>query len=339
MKTDRLPSGSYRVRVTWTECGARHSKSFTASTATEAKKQAAAFRSTIGDAPAAADLTLAQAYARYIELKEPVLSPSTIREYRLYSRRYFGRLMKRRLGDLTPVMVQEEVSELSRTLSPKTVRNAYNLLTAVLKTYRPGFTPAARLPQKAPRDVKIPEASEVSAILERCDDMTRRAVALAAYQGLRMSEVLGLRWSDIDFERGTLTVSEALVHDSRNEIVAKAPKSVAGNRTVRLLAPAVEILSEAERTGDRVVDITAGAIKARYNRVLRSLGLSYTFHELRHYACSVMLSVGVPTKYAAAFLGHEGTNMVDRVYGHIMAGASDAYADRLNAFYKNGGNV
>lgn len=339
MKTDRLPSGNYRVRVTWTECGARHSKSFTASTATEAKKQAAAFRSTLGDVPTAAPITVGEALTEYVRLKEPVLSPSTIREYERYARLYFGAIRFCRVSDLTPESVQREVSNLSRRLSPKTVSNAYGLLTAALRVYRPGFNPSARLPQKKSRKIAIPTAEEVAAIVACLEGEPRLAVMLAAFQGLRMSEVAGLRWSDIDLERRTLTVSRALVLGPGSQLVEKAPKTRAGARTVRLLSPVLDELAAADRTGERLFSMTPNAIKHRYERAEHSLGLSYSFHELRHYACSVMLSVGVPPKYVADALGHEGTNMVDRVYGHIMQNAADAYADRVDQFYKNGGKI
>lgn len=339
MKTEKLPSGNYRVRVTWTENGARHSRSFTAPTASEVKKAAAAFRATVGDVPAASALSVGQALEAYVRLKEPVLSPSTVREYERYARLYYSSIRNRRVSDLTPEAVQREISELSRRLSPKTVRNAYGLLTAALKVYRPGFSPEARLPQKKPRQIAIPSAEEVSAILGRLDGEPRLAVMLAAFQGLRMSEVAGLRWSDVDLEKRTLTVSRALVLGPGRRLIEKAPKTRAGARTVRLLSPVLDELAAADRTGERLFSMTPNAIKHRYERAERALGLSYSFHELRHYACSVMLSVGVPPKYVADALGHEGTNMVDRVYGHIMQNAADAYADRVDQFYKSGGKI
>ena len=339
MKTEKLPSGNYRVRVTWTENGTRHSRSFTAPTASEVKKAAAAFRATVGDCPAASALSVGEALAAYVRLKEPVLSPSTVREYERYARLYYSSIRNRRVSDLTPEAVQREVSDLSRRLSPKTVRNAYGLLTAALKVYRPGFSPEARLPQKKPRQIAIPSAEEVSAILGRLDGEPRLAVMLAAFQGLRMSEVAGLRWSDVDLEKRTLSVSRALVRGRDNEYFTKAPKTRAGNRSVRLLAPVVDKLRETPRAGDQLFTLSPNALKSAYNRAVRSLGLSYSFHELRHYACSVMLSLGIPPKYVADALGHESTVMVDRVYGHIMSGAADAYADRLDAFYRSGGKL
>ena len=339
MKTEKLPSGNYRVRVTWTECGSRHAKSFTASTAAQAKKLAAAFRSTIGDVPTASSISVGEALAAYVRLKEPVLSPSTIREYERYARLYFQPLRLLRVSDLTPESVQREVSSLSRRLSPKTVHNAYGLLTAALRVYRPGFNPSARLPQKKPSRIAVPSADEVAAIVAALDGEAKLAVMLAAFQGLRMSEVAGLRWSDIDLDRRTLTVSRALVLGPGRQLIEKAPKTRAGARSVRLLSPVCDELAKTERNGERLFSLTPNAIKHRYERAERSLGLSYSFHELRHYACSVMLSLGVPPKYVADALGHEGTNMVDRVYGHIMKNAADAYAERVDEFYKNGGKI
>lgn len=340
MKTDRLPSGNYRVRVTWTDAAGEHSKSFTASTATEAKKNAAAFRATLGDVPDATDITLKDALNGYIAMKRNVLSPSTVREYESTARLYFDRLKFCRVSEITPVMVQKEISDLSSRLAPKTVRNAYGLLTATLKMYRPAFNPACRLPQRSPSRIEIPSADEVKAIIDKLDgNDAKLAVMLAAYQGLRISEIAALRWSDINMDKQTLTVCGAVVLGSEHAYVAKAPKTRAGHRTVRILSPVMDELKKRDPTKGNIFDITPTAIRNRYRRALRSLDLKYTFHELRHYACSVMLSLGIPPKYVADALGHEGTNMVDKVYGHIMKSAADAYSERLNQFYESGGKI
>lgn len=76
------------------------------------------------------------------------------------------------------------------------------------------------------------------------------------------------------------------------------------------------------------------SITQRYGIALKRAGLPhYRFHDLRHYAVSVMLSLNMPKNYIADYMGHETENMLDRVYGHIMKEAKQSFEDRVNEYY------
>jgi hypothetical protein len=70
------------------------------------------------------------------------------------------------LSALTQESIQRAVNGLSRIKSPKTVRNAYGLITAVLGAYRPNFRPSVTLPQKEKVEIAIPTTEEVLAIMD-----------------------------------------------------------------------------------------------------------------------------------------------------------------------------
>ena len=110
MKAKKLPSGNWRVLVyDYTDAaGKRHYKSFT-----DPDKNVAMFMANDylshhrGEAVATyADLTLKQAAERYVDSKEGVLSPSTVKEYRRIIKNDFGRLMPMKLSKITPELVQ-----------------------------------------------------------------------------------------------------------------------------------------------------------------------------------------------------------------------------------------
>ena len=62
---------------------------------------------------------------------------------------------------------------------------------------------------------------------------------------------------------------------------------------------------------------------------MRSLGLDYTFHELRHYYASMLHAQGIPNQYAMELMGHGSMAMLEKVYQHIMKNKRDEIRDRL----------
>ena len=150
-----------------------------------------------------------------------------------------------------------------------------------------------------------------------------------------MSEILGLRWSEIDFGKKEIRIKAAKVKGEDGELVLKGTKTIAGERTIKML-PAVEAsLRRASRPGaEFVTDLTAAAIKGQYLRKTEKVcKQKFSFHALRHYCASVMIMLGIPVKYIADYLGHETEDMVNRVYGHIMADKKDELFARLEDYY------
>lgn len=284
------------------------------------------------------DLTVAEAMERYVEAKKNTLSPKTYREYTQTRKNSLKSLHDIKIGELTQEHVQIAVGEAAVDHEPKTVRNMHGLLSSALKMFRPDFTLHTKLPQKKKPDIIIPTEADVVTLLTEVRGTDIDApVHLAALCGMRMSEILGLRWEKIDFEKKAICVCAAKVRDIDNNIVLKGTKSTAGERMIKML-PAVETAlrrtREAMPDSEFVTDLKSNNIYDRYQKALKAVcDKHYTFHELRHYAASVMIMLGIPVKYIADYLGHETEDMVNRVYGHIMADKKDEMFDRLASYY------
>ena len=336
---EKLPSGKYRTRVYWSDESGKHSKSFTANTKKECKKLAECFDP---DSVTVArpvqetkkEMTLGEAIRKYIEIKSNVLSPTTFRSYTSLAEHSLISIQDIPLSEITSPLVQEAMNIEAAHLSPKTVRNINSLFTSAMNVFRPDFTCRVRLPQKIKREARIPTEKEVNAIIGLCGDTeTKLFVMLAAYQGLREGEVAGLKWENIDFINDTMTIDESIVRDIKGNYVSKKPKTLAGNRTIVLMPQVKKMLLTEDRDGKYILTHIHQTYYKRYKSILKRLGLNYTFHELRHYACSVMISLGIPNKYIAAMLGHESEVMVQTVYGHIMRDKENIFYDRLKAYY------
>lgn len=140
-KKNTLPSGNCRIQVyDYTDLdGKKHYKSFTAPTKKLAKMAAAEWKAAKEQNRITPDnLTVYDAAGRYIAAKKGALSPSTIVGYEKIRRNYLkGQIGMTRLPEIDSATVQIWISELSACLSPKSVRNAYGLLSAVLDMFSP----------------------------------------------------------------------------------------------------------------------------------------------------------------------------------------------------------
>ena len=133
-KAKRLPSGSWRCVASYTdEEGKYKQKSFTAPTKKEAEYKANAFLMDKKDGMKPENKTLGQLADAFIENRSSILSPSTIRGYRLIRKTAFQEIINVRLGILTKEMYQKAVNTYAKERSPKTVLSAHAFYNKLLK--------------------------------------------------------------------------------------------------------------------------------------------------------------------------------------------------------------
>ena len=334
-KTEKLPSGNYRTRVCWTEDGVKHYRSFTDKNKVVSRNLASEFELNRNRCKISCD-TLADTIFEYIESQKNTISPTTYKQYTSYAKNYLLDLQKMRVCDIKNPDIQSAFNYEAGRHSPKTVRNLYSLFSMVMRSYRPDFHFVVSLPRVFEKKSKIPTEHEFRQIISLADDDMKVSILLAGVQGMRKGEVLGLKWVNVDFDKEVIIIDETIVKDIDGNDVHKSPKTRAGIRTIPLLPPVKEaLIGYSEKNGkmEYIINISGPALSGRFKRINNKLGLNYTFHELRHYACSVMLSRGVARNYVASFLGHETERMVERVYGHTMPRYINIFADNMKEYY------
>jgi integrase len=173
---------------------------------------------------------------------------------------------------------------------------------------------------------------------------------LAVATGMRRGEILAVRWSDVDIERGMLSITRSL-EQAGKEIRFKDTKSRRGRRQIALPEFAIEALRRHKaaqneirlRTGnwyknhDLVVYCPNGApwkpnlLTPAWGQALASRKIPHIrFHDLRHGHASYLLRLGVHPKIVSERLGHSTVGITLDTYSHVMPGMPENAARRLH---------
>lgn len=320
-KAVKLPSGNWRCRAYYTdELGNYKSKSFTAETKKEAERLAMAFRIEVEHKQKPENKTLGQLADEFIENRNHILSPSTIAGYRKIRRTAFQDIVDVRLGLLTKELYQRAINEYAKTRSPKTVLSAHSFYVRLLKDYGINIGEKVILPQKQKKEIAIPTTEEVKKFLENIvGTRLYLYVLFAVTLGLRVSEIIAIKWEDIDLEKRTVSINKARVKDEYRAYIEKETKTFSGTRELSLPDVLIDALPEAGGRKEYVISENPSALESLYKREAAKAGFNYNFHALRHYYASIMLANGVPSKYAMERMGHATETMLKRVYQHTFA--------------------
>lgn len=320
----KLPSGNWMIQVMIN--GKRINKVFR--TKNECIRYAVDIKTEKANSVSFDKLTIGKAADQYIELKRPVLSPSTIFYYKKIRKNLMNGIADLRIADINADKVQQWINELSQSgKAPKTIHNAHGFLYSILSKY--DITLKTTLPQRIPADINIPSEHEAMLIAEySVGTKYELPIKLAMYMGLRVSEILGLQWNDYD---GTfLKIRRAIVTGENGE-VEKSTKTISGNRILRVPMPIKTLLDNTEHTDAHITNLSSKAIYNGFCRICKKANVPhFRFHDLRHFYASLMLAEGIPNKYSMRQMGHVSDNMLKKTYQHIIKEKEIEYDKILN---------
>lgn len=178
-------------------------------------------------------------------------------------------------------------------------------------------------------------------------------LTLALATGMREGELLGLHWSDVDLDKGTLRVARTLTYINGHGSVESEPKTAKSKRNIVLPQFVVETLrrhrmSQLERrlaAGAAWIDrdlvfpdddgdfVIAQTLLRRFYKLLQEIGLPrIRFHDLRHSAATLLLSMGVPAKVVQELLGHSTISITMDVYSHVLPSMQKDAMEKMDAF-------
>jgi integrase len=296
------------------------------------------------------------------------VGPKTLERYRqllrLYVKPHIGAV---RIQKLRAVHLSELYAALLRsggrdgsTLSPRSVGHVHRVLHRALghaATWGVVSQNVASLvaPPPVPDDeIKILTEDQIGAILRHLAGRTLRPiVSFLLGTGARRGEVLGLRWTDVDFQKNLVRIERSL-EQTKGSIRIKSPKTKKGRRNVTI-SPwlAAELRSHRARQDERRLSLGMGRapddtpVFARWNGEVRSpsrlsqdfaatmdaLKIDCTMHGLRHTHVSQLIAAGLDVLTISRRIGHASPAITLNVYGHLFANTDTCAADVMEATF------
>ena len=234
-----------------------------------------------------------------------------------------------------------------KSLSPRVVRGVHTLLHNCLeqavaeRLILSNPAQGCKLPQLEKREMKILPQEKIGLYLAEAE---KRGLLAAFYleltTGLRRGELLGLKWSDIDLEKGDLRVQRQIGRID-GKIIEMPLKTKNAYRTLPLSADAISVLMQQRRkTGNSewvFPSPTGGpmspdSVLHMLHRVLKRAGLpKVRFHDLRHTFATLALQNGVDIKTVSGMLGHFSAGFTLDTYAHVTTSAKREAAKTMGS--------
>jgi integrase len=284
----------------------------------------------LGFAPPGED-TFADVAARFLAHQKVRLTLAAYEREKGIVNEHLANFFSGTVAGIRRVDVQRYITKRAAEVSAHSIQKELNILKHLLRLAIEWevipFSPAITV--KSPRvpagRVRYLQPSELRLLLEAAPQWLQPIVALAACTGMRRSEILGLRWLDVD-----LTNSRILLRQTKNgegRIVYLNNSAATALRSIRFnteTSPTVLVFSEI--SSPRQVSVA-------FARLCRSLKIAdFRFHDLRHTAASWLRMKGADIHTVAQLLGHKDLRMAAR-YQHLSPSfLADAVA-RLDAAY------
>lgn len=256
--------------------------------------------------------------------------------------------LKPAIGDvllpaLTNDTVQEMVNKLCEgKLSPRTIQYTHAVLrralnVAVRKKKHIPFNPAQHidLPRRVKPELRTLTPEEIATFLGaiRCERWLA-LFTLAIYTGLRRSELVGLKWHDIDRRTGTIHVRRKIVQ-IKKETIIEAPKADS-RRAVTVEPFVINLLLSLPRRSEWVFSTKTGRnlnpsmVNRAFYQICKDAGISgVRLHDIRHTFATLLLLEGVHPKVVQELLGHSSIAITMDTYTHVPTPAKTEASTKL----------
>ena len=309
---------------------------------------------------ASTQLTLGEYLDGWLTNKKATRRYATWIHYQLLVQRYINPALGTiKLKDLRTVHVQGLINQLLNSgTGIYTIRKVNDVLKCALNlAIRQDMilrnpVKSAVIPEKPHKEMKILSEDQVSRLLVAAKGHRLEALFhVTVTTGVRESEVLALKWPDVDWVKHTLKVERQLERPHGEGVQFTPPKTAFGKRSIKLGNKSVEVLREhferqqTERIAagsnwkdfDLIFPSKVGTpihqrdLQRTFKILLKRAGLPpVRFHDLRHFSASLLLNNGVPVIIVSRRLGHARASITSDVYGHLLPNMQDEAAELID---------
>lgn len=302
----------------------------------------------------------------WLDKKKRTVSAGTYEHYESYMRKHIipgiGNIKVSKLASHHIESFMEELDEKisegsKKPLSQRSKKHIFRIMSsALLKGKKQGIKEGIMEDIEAPRverqEIEYWSSEEVECFMNALNSKNHAMpILLSLATGMRRGEVLGLRWSKVDFDNNTIAVTHQLKKDENGEWnLSPQLKTKTSYRTIKMDPDTMELLKAHKRQqekdrmqigpeyGDLDLVCTTtigGMIKPTYlrtvfNRTVEKSGVKrISFHGLRHTHATLLLKDGVHPKVVQERLGHRSVEMTLDIYSHVIPGIQEIAATSI----------
>jgi len=317
-------------------------------------------------------LTFADFSRRWLQANEIRFAPITYTRYETLLVRINQAIGHKRICKISPMDLEEFYASLAKVkseatgklLSQQTIKHYHQCISVILadavKKQIIPFNPASRerinapvVAKKEPAHFDDEQAKRFIEALQRETDLRKvAAFTLLIYSGIRLGELNGLEWQDIDFDKQTIAIRRTSQAVKGKGIITKVPKNRTSTRTIKLPAIVFDILhayqnwyyDQKQAVGSNWIEsnrlltqsdgrpITPTLPNKWLDTILETHRLPrVTPHGLRHTNISLLIANGVDLRTVANKAGHSRTSTTSDIYAHVIQAADEQASEVLDS--------
>lgn len=348
----------------------RKSKTFKGSEAA-AKKELAKFYTECvnGSMQSNTNLSLSDFFNIWIvDYASIKLKSSTVYGYKkTFKNNIADYLGEAKMSKIKPLDIQQWINKISLLKSPKTVKNASSLLSVI-------FTTAVKwdiIPLSPCRNIDLPPSErkeaafynreELEILFKRLSSIEtnnqefkyRVAITLTAFTGLRLAELMGLTWNDVDLKNGIIDVNKVRMNEPGKGDYIDTPKTKKSVRTISIPQEVVLLLTQLKQTqlqerlllgnkwiGSDFILLSNFGTPMFYQtpsdwfkKFLKRENLKHiTFHQLRHTHATLLYYLDIDMMSISRRLGHSQLSTTQNIYTHLFNDIDKEISDKMSSF-------
>lgn len=293
------------------------------------------------------ELTFEEFKDIYLEHLKLHMQENTIRLYKM-AFQYLKPIYNLELVKITPLHLQRCIDDMIRNgLAYGTIKTYKNRITAIFNSAVDKYniipsSPANKLEIKVckePSKKKALTKNELDDLINKTKNMKYKVIfSLAGACGLRIGEILGLRWSRIDFNKDTITIDIQWKNLNENTVGFGELKSANSYRVVPLPPSVKKLLIEwknhnpIEISNRVIVYKCISGLTALLRNYTKKLGYDLSIHEFRHTYATTLISRGVDFKTVAKLMGHD-VEQTMKTYSHVTDEMIDNATQLINKIF------